>query len=209
MNALEALSDHRAHAQKSRTLCRPVARRAAAIHLARKNDASNARLLIIHRRSEQGVLTALQEVEGPTALLILRQQVAKLHIRECATHHDLVISATRAVRVEIRLGDATFTQVIGRRGIKRDSTCWRNMVGRDEIAQLGQHARTRNRGDRIKRADFTLHAVEIRCAAHIRRRIVPVKRRSLPRIKGIPRRITVEHPHRPLVEQVVVDETRH
>src|ERR1700721_939955 len=49
MDALEALRDHRAHAEQLRALGRPVARGARAVFAAREHDERNFLALISHR----------------------------------------------------------------------------------------------------------------------------------------------------------------
>src|SRR6516225_2019195 len=52
MDALEGLANDRAHAEQVRTLRRPVARRAAAVFLAGKEDQRNIVALVAHGRIE-------------------------------------------------------------------------------------------------------------------------------------------------------------
>ena len=75
MDALEAFRERRADAQQHGALRRPVARAAAAVHLAGHHDQRHAGLLVAHGRIEQRDDLILDEVAGPAALLAFRKLV--------------------------------------------------------------------------------------------------------------------------------------
>ena len=204
MDTLEAFRERRADAQQHGALRRPVARAAAAVHLAGYHDQRNAGLLVAHGRIEQRDNLVLDEVAGPAALLAFRKLVGQLHVGERSAHHDLVIAATGTVGVEVRRNDAAFLQVLRRRGVQRDAARRRDVVGGDEVAQERQRTRVL---DGLGRRRLRAHAVEVRRAAHVRGGFVPRERVGRLAAKLLPGGVAVVQAARPLLEQLLRGET--
>src|SRR6266700_6014925 len=107
VDALEALHDHCAHAEKQRAFRGPVARAAGAVFLAAEHHGGNALGGVLHRRLVDRHLLARGLMEREAALdartvgLRRNHQVLDAHVAEGAAHHDLVIAAARAEAVEI------------------------------------------------------------------------------------------------------------
>src|SRR6185295_2998355 len=102
MYSLEALSDHSAHPEQLCTLCRPVARTARAVLLTRENDQRNALSLIFHRRVVNAHSLAAGLMNRHSAFDAGNHQVFDPHVRERSASHHAIVSAARAVAVEVR-----------------------------------------------------------------------------------------------------------
>ena len=103
VDALEALGDHRLHAEQEGALRRPVAGGAGAVFLAAEDHQRHAFLLVAHRRVVDRRDVARGVVLGHAALDAGRHLVLDADVGEGAAHHDLVVAAARAVAVEVRL----------------------------------------------------------------------------------------------------------
>src|SRR5436190_1933420 len=115
--AREALGDHGPDAQQPRPLGSPVARGARAVLLARQHDQVDVVLHVAHGGVVDRHLLAravgevtrvapLGEGLAPAA-----EQVAQADVGERAAHHHLVISAARAIGVEVPWANAQRLQV--------------------------------------------------------------------------------------------------
>ena len=183
---------------KRRALRRPVARRAAAVHLAGHHHERHFRSLVVHGRVEQRAHLAGGEVARPAALLPLGQLVLQLHVGEGAAHHHLVVAAARAVGVEVGRSHAALLQVAGRGRVGGNGTRRRDVVGGDEVAQQRQRASGLNG---LRRGGLALHAVEVRGAAHVGGRVVPAERVAGFAAQRGPGRIAVVQAARALLVQ--------
>ena len=67
--------------------------------------------------------------------------VADADVGEGAAHHDFMISATRAVGVEVFLDDRLLLQVFARRTRRLYRPRWRDVVGGDRVSEKRQYAR--------------------------------------------------------------------
>ena len=206
MDALEALGERGADAEQRRALRRPVARGAAAVHLAGHHHQGRARGLVAHGRVEQRRHLARGEVARPAALLSLGQLVLQLHVRERAAHHHLVVAAPGTIRVEVGRRHAALLQVAGRGRVGGDGACGRDVVGGDEVAQQRQRAGAH---DGIGSRGFAPHAVEVRRATHVGGRIVPGERITRLASQRSPRRVAVVQAPRALLVQIAVDVALH
>ena len=93
MDALEALRDHRAYAQKLCAFGRPVARRAGAIFLSGEDHERHPFPGISHRRIIDRQAIARWMVGGDTAFDAQDHLVLDPDVGESAAHHDFVIAA--------------------------------------------------------------------------------------------------------------------
>ena len=84
-----------------------------------------------------------RHVDGPAAFLV-HHLVPDADVRERAAHHDLVVAAPRAVRVEVLRLNSVLDQVLAGRAVLRDRAGGRNVVGRDEVAEHAEDARRLN-----------------------------------------------------------------
>ncbi len=116
VDALVALGDHEAHAEQARPLRRPVARRAAAVFLARQDHQRHALRRVLLARVEDRHRRAVGQVARDAALGARREQVLEAHVGERAAHHHLVVAAAGAVAVEVLHVDAVGDQVLARPG---------------------------------------------------------------------------------------------
>jgi hypothetical protein len=83
-------------------------------------------------------------VDRRRALAPGREQVAEADVREGASHHDLVVPAPRAVRVEVLPLDAVLDQVPASRAVGPDRSGGRDVVRRDAVAGPDEAARAGN-----------------------------------------------------------------
>ena len=102
MDALEALGQHRLDAEQERAFRGPVSRRSGSVFLAGDHQERHAVGLVPHRRVVDRHHLALRKERRPSAFRSRRQLIAQPDVRERAAHHDFVIAAARAVRIEIR-----------------------------------------------------------------------------------------------------------
>ncbi len=130
------------HTLQRRPLGSPVARTAGTVLRAGKHHQRSAFLLVAHRRIVDAHLLAAREMDGPVAFLRRHQSVRDTDVAERPTHHHLVVSPPRAVRVEIHRLHATLDQPPARRSVLRNCARGRDMIGGDRIAQPREYART-------------------------------------------------------------------
>ena len=119
VDALEALGDHGAYAQKQRSLGGPVARRAGAVLLAREHDERHALRPVLLSRVEDRDLGAIGEVPRPVTLA-RGKSVAKADVAERPPLHHLVVAPSRAEAVEVESVDAVLDEVVPGRAVRRD-----------------------------------------------------------------------------------------
>ena len=131
MNAFEAFGNYRANAQQVRSLGGPVARRAGAVLLARKNDQRNVALGILHAGVEDRHLLAFGQQARNAAFGAGRELVAQTHIGKGPAHHHFVIAATRAVGVEVCRLHTMLGKILSRRPVGLDGAGGRDVVGGD------------------------------------------------------------------------------
>ena len=116
VDALEALRDHRAHAEQQRALRGPVARAAGAVLVAGDDDQRHALVLRTasrRRRSPSARPSGMCLVKPPSTPC--EHQVLEADVRERAAHHDLVVAAARAVLVVVARLHAVLVEVPRRR----------------------------------------------------------------------------------------------
>ena len=199
MNALEALGDGHAHAEQHRAFGRPVAGRATSVHLAREHRRRRVGGGVVLGGVVQRRYLTGSEVAGPAALASIGQLVLQLHVSEGAAHHHLVVAAAAAVGVEVGRSHAMGLQVLGRRHVRRDGTGRRDMIGRDEVAEVAEHAGAL---DGILARNLAGHAVEIGRAAHVGRVVVPSEGIARLGPQGLPRGVALKHVCGALLVQV-------
>ena len=151
VDALEALRDHGAHAEQRRALGRPVAAAPRSVFSAGQHDQRHVLLRVVHRRLVDGGLRSVGKVHGHAALGARRELVAQPHVGESPAHHDLVVAAPRAVRVEIPPLDAVIHEVLARRRRGTDGAGRRDVVRRDAVAHHHQDPRVGDVGHRRRR----------------------------------------------------------
>src|SRR6185437_2106685 len=96
---------------------RPVARGAGAVLLAGDQDLRRVLLLVAHRRivDRHGLVGAI--VVGEATLDARHHLVLEANVGEGATHHHLVIAASRAVLVEVLGRDVVLFQILPSRAV--------------------------------------------------------------------------------------------
>ena len=151
VDALKALSDHRADAQQLGALSRPVAGGAGAVFLACKDNHRPAFGPIARGRVKDRHHIARREVAGDAAFDIGRDLVADADVGKGATHHHFMIAAPGTVGIEIALRHLPLGQELTGWGGFADIACRADMVGGDAVAEDGQDPSLDNVGDRIWR----------------------------------------------------------
>src|SRR5471032_871063 len=152
VDTLERTGNHGFHAQQLRTFGRPVARRAGAVLFAAEHHGRRAFSNILHRCVVDRHLFAGRLVDRDAAFdcrtvcLGRDHAVFDTHVGEGAAHHDFMVTATRAVGVEVRFQDAVFLQPLACRAVFLDRTSWRDVVGGDRVAEHAQCARAFDAG---------------------------------------------------------------
>src|SRR6266581_4085540 len=148
MDALEALHDHRAHAEQQRALRRPVARAARPVLLAAEHHGRDAFGDVFHRRLVDRHLLAGRLVDSDAAFgaravgLHRKHQVLDAHVAEGAAHHDLVVAAARAEAVELGHRHVMLLQINAGGGSGLDRARGADVVRRQRVAEDPEDART-------------------------------------------------------------------
>src|SRR5438045_9045011 len=101
MDPLEALGEDRPDPQEHRALRRPVAGRPGPVLAPGDDEEWRVLRAIAHRGVVDELLLAIREVNRVRTLPVRHELVAKPDVAERATHHHLVVTAPRAVRVEL------------------------------------------------------------------------------------------------------------
>ena len=207
MDAFERLRDHRTHAEQARALGGPVARRAAAVLLAREHHERDASGRIRLRGVVDGLLRAREEVPGVPALHdvaigVGQEQVLEADVRERAADHHLVVAAPAPIGVEVLARDAVLGEVPAGGAVQLDGSRRGDVVGRHGVTQEREDARARDRSDRRR-----LHrqALEVRGPPHVRGVRVPRERVAQRGRKARPARIPREDVGVVLDEHPAVD----
>src|SRR5699024_2572702 len=169
---------------------RPVARGAGAVFLAGNDNQRRAVVAVLHGRVIDRHDFLVGEVGGETAFGAFGNLVFDAHVGEVAAHHDFMVAAARAVGVEVGRLNALVLQVAAGRGVRLDRAGRGDVVGRDRIAQLGQHARA---GDVADRLGFHAHAFEEGRVAHVGRVFIPLEHLAGGRVHAVPQLVALEH----------------
>ena len=205
MDALEALGDDRAHAQKARALGRPVAGGAIAIFLARQQHERGLLGLIAHggvidRDAVARGIMGGEAAFGHVAVGLLVHEVLDADIGEGAAHHHFMVAAPRAVLVEVRLAHLALGQPLASRRGQLDGACRRDVVGGDLVAEERENARIDNVLDGIGGHG---HALEIGRMLHIGGVHAPLEGLAHGRLHLAPVRVAVEHVRIALLEHLL------
>ena len=110
------------------------------------------------------------------ALLAARERVAQADVAERAPHHDLVVAAARAERVEVARSDSVLRQVAAGGHVARDRPGGRDVVGRDRVSEQHEAARV----DDVRRGAAARAACPGRTTARARRWRPRPRRRARP-----------------------------
>src|SRR3569832_2780444 len=141
MDALETLGDLRAHAEQARSLRGPGSGRARAVFLARDDDERHVFFRIFHGSVVDAHAFAVWQVLRHAAFAARQNLVANADDGEGAAHHHYVITAPRAVGVEIRRGHALFDEIASRRALRADAARGRDVIGGHRITEHHKHTR--------------------------------------------------------------------
>ena len=190
MNTLEALGDHRAHAQELGALGRPVAGGAGAVFLAGEDHQRAALGLVAHGRVIDRHHFAGGEVLGHAALDLRGQLVADPDVGEGAAHHDLMVPAAGAVGVEVGLRHLAFTQVFASRRGQLDGAGRADVVGGDRVAEHAEDTGLDDVGDRL---GLHAHALEIGRVLNIGGADVPGVGLAAGHLDALPGLVALEH----------------
>ena len=190
VNALEALGDHRLHAQQHRAFRRPVARRAGAVFLAGQDDQRRAFLLVAHGRVVNAHLLAARHVHGHAAFGARSQLIAQTNVCKRAAHHHFMIATTRAVRVEVGRLHAQRHEILRRRARLGNVTGRRDVIRRHRVAEHRERASAANVRHR---AGLHGHADEVGRILHVGRLVVPRVDLAARRVDRVPVLVAREH----------------
>src|SRR5687768_7487176 len=102
--ALEAPGDDRLDAEQLRSLGSPVAARSRSILFSPEYHCRYAVCKIPHGCIVNAHLLSIRLVQGDTAFAAGYHQVLDTNIRESATHHHIMVAATRPIAIEVRFG---------------------------------------------------------------------------------------------------------
>src|SRR5262245_32358694 len=93
-----------------------------------------------------------------------RELILEAHVREGAAHHDLGITAPRAVGVEVERLNAVVHQVLACGARLANRAGRRDVVGRNAVTEKTEHARAANvaHGHRLLR-----HTIEVGCTLYV------------------------------------------
>ena len=170
MDPLEALGDDEADAQQRRPLGRPVARRARAVLATGEDAEGRAFGRVAHRDVVDESLVTVGQVDRIRPLLVVDEPVAQPDVGERAARHHLVVTTSRAIRVELQRADAVRLQPLAGRRPRRDRAGRRDVVGRDRVAEDSEDAGLEDVGDRPR---FERETVEERRLGDVRRVRLP------------------------------------
>ena len=145
-------------------------------------------------------------MDRPVPFRIGHELVSDAHVAEGATHHHLVIAATRTEGVPVGLLDAVFTQVLRGRPVFRDGAGRRDVIGRDRIAKHGEHTRA---GDVPQRLRFRGQLAEERRIPDVGAVVVPHEARTLRHVERLPLGAAVEHGAILVPEEIGPEAHRH
>jgi hypothetical protein len=124
-------------------------------------------------------MTSPRQVRGHAALDIRVEPVAQADVREGAAHHDLVVAAPRAVRVEVLRLDAMLaagTRPAGLSALMAPAGEMWSVVMLSPSSASTRAPRTSRTGARLRR-----HVVEVRRVLHVRRVGLPLEQLGLRR----------------------------
>ena len=107
---------------------------------------------------------------GESAFEVRHDFVPQPHIGERAANHDFVITAPRAVGIEVRGLDAMVDEILSGGAVLLNGTRRRDVIGSDAIAKHRQHTGATNVLDRAR---LNSHFIEIRCEAYVSGILLP------------------------------------
>src|SRR5262249_26819465 len=121
-------------------LCGPISRAASAVFLAGDDNQWRAMLSIFHRGVVNAHSFAIGLIFGYAAFGAGDHQIFDADVSESSASHDSIVTATRAVAVEVLESDPMIEQIFtGGRGFL-DAAGRRNVVGSDAVAENSEWA---------------------------------------------------------------------
>ena len=143
------------------------------------------------------------QIARDAALGARRQEISKADVGERPSHHDFVVAAAAAVAVEVTWRDAVVLQVLRGGAVERDRAGWRNVVGRDRIAEQAEHTCAFDVRGRRRLTGFD--TLEERRKADVGRLGVPTVAICLLEAHLAPLRRAIEHDRIALDELLLLD----
>src|SRR6266567_8517941 len=144
MYTLEALCYDGLDPKQHRALRGPVSRASRSIFLAGDNNQGHSFRLILHCGVIDAHSLTIGLMHGDPAFSSRHHQILDAHVGKCAAHHHLIVSAPRAVTVEIRDAHAFLLQVNPGRRRRFDSARRAYVIGRYRIPEDRQRSRALN-----------------------------------------------------------------
>src|SRR6478609_388700 len=160
VDALVAFGDDSLDTQQGGTLGGPVTGRTGAVLLAGQDHQRGAGCLVVLRGVVDVGLRAvsLGEVAGEATLDAIQELVLDADVRERAADHHFVVATAGAVGVEVLALHAVGQQVLAGGGVGLEGTGRGDVVGGDGVAELQEHAGTRDVLDGLR---LGFHALEV------------------------------------------------
>ena len=170
MDALVTCGYHGTHTLQSGALGCPVTGTSGTILDAREHNERCALLHVTHCRVVDADDLAGRKVLRPVSFLTIRESVLDADVAKRSPHHDVVMPAPGAKRVEVDGFHTTIDEPTAGRPVLRDSPCWRNVIGGDGVTEEREHARPLDVGERGR---FVGEVGEERRLGDVRRLWVP------------------------------------
>ena len=141
MDALEALRDDGAHAEKRVPFAAQSREEPVPYSLPAKITSGTRSRAIAHRRVVDRHLIAGGIVDGDAAFDARHHLVLDADIGEGAAHHHFVIAAPRAVGVEVEPGAPVLDEINAGRARRLDRAGRRDVIGGDRVEEEPEDAR--------------------------------------------------------------------
>src|SRR5208283_3546300 len=94
---------------------------------------------VSHSRIVDRHLLAAWKITRDAAFNARHEQILQTRVRKRPAHHYFMISAARAVRIEVARLDAVLDEILGGWARLGDAACRRDVIGRDAVTDYGQH----------------------------------------------------------------------
>lgn len=182
VDSLEALGNDSLDSLQVRTLGSPISGRTGSVFLAGKNNGLVAFLHVLVSGIENVHLLAGWEVDGLWAWL-LDESVDDSDIGESTSCHNLIISSSSTISVEVFWLDSSGDQVSASWGVLGDVTGGGDVISGDGVSETGQAESARNVLDVW---EFQVHVLEEWWVVDISRVRLPVVLDSLGSLEVVP-----------------------
>ena len=170
MDPFKAFGDHGFDAQQCCAFGRPIARAACTVLFAAKDHQRCSCALVRHSRIKDRGLCPVGSF-GVAAFDAIQHFVLDPDVGKGAPHHDLVVAATRSIRVEFARCDLAVHQVLACGCAFFERACGADVVSGDHVTKDGQHFGIDDVADRAR---LCAHPLEVGWVLHVGRGWRPV-----------------------------------